>query len=106
MRFIDRVEAPQWSSDKFPKAAGSSSSGPIAIFWGKPMPGTANGRGLGKWGCIMISLCLALARREDRRLTKLSVPAKGPDVLGIDLNCSESRSGAGFIGLSVAPKAC
>ena len=27
----------------------------------------------------------------DRRLTKLNVPAKGPDVLGIYLNCSESR---------------
>ena len=38
----------------------------------------------------MISLRLALTRREDRRLTKPSVPAKASDVLGMDLNCSES----------------
>jgi hypothetical protein len=64
MRSISRVEAPRCFSDKSPKAAGSSTSGPIEIFWGNPMPGTATGRGPGKWGCIMISLRLALARRE------------------------------------------
>jgi hypothetical protein len=64
MRSISRVEAPRCLSDKSPKAAGSSTSGAIEIFWGNPMPGTATGRGPGKWGCIMISLRLALARRE------------------------------------------
>jgi len=64
MRSISRVEAPRCLSDRSPKAAGSSTSGPMEIFWGNPMPGTATGRGPGKWGCIMISLRLALARRE------------------------------------------
>jgi hypothetical protein len=36
----------------------------MEIFWGNPMPGTATSRGPGKWGCIMIFLRLALARRE------------------------------------------
>jgi hypothetical protein len=57
------------------------------MFWGKPMPGTANGRGPGKWGCIMISLRLALGRLEDRRSTGPNVPQTAPDVLGMDLNC-------------------
>ena len=48
MRSIGRVEAPRWLSDKSPKAAGARTSEPIEIFWGKPMPGTANGRGPGK----------------------------------------------------------
>jgi hypothetical protein len=39
----------------------------------------------------MISLRLALAQREDRRLTGLSVRQVAPDVLGAGLNCSESR---------------
>ena len=77
MRSIGRVEAPRWLSDESLKAAGARASEPIEIFWGNPMPGTATGRGPGKWGCIMISLRLALTRREDRRLTKPSVPAKG-----------------------------
>ena len=70
MRSIGGFEAPRWLSDKSPKAAGSRTSEAI-------VPGTANGQGPGKWGCIMISLRLALTRREDRRLTKPSVPAKG-----------------------------
>ena len=56
MRSIGRVEAPPWLSNKSPKAAGSSTSEAIEIFCGNPIPGTANGRGPGKWGCIMISL--------------------------------------------------
>jgi hypothetical protein len=64
MRSINRVEAPRCLSDKPPKAARSSMSGSIEILWGNPMPGTATGRGPGKWGCIMISLRLTLARQE------------------------------------------
>ena len=56
MRSIGRVEAPPWLSNKSPKAAGSSTSEAIEIFCGNPIPGTANGRGPGKWVCIMISL--------------------------------------------------
>ena len=48
MRSIGRVEAPRWLSDKFLKAAGARTSEPIEIFWGNPMPGTANGREPGK----------------------------------------------------------
>ena len=76
MRSIGRVEAPRWLSDESLKAAGARTSEPIEIFWGKPMPGTATWRGLGNCGCIMISLRSALSRREDRRLAKLTVPAK------------------------------
>ena len=64
MRSGGRVAAPQWSPDKSANARESSTFGPIEMFWGKPMPGTATGRGPGKWGCIMISLRLALARQE------------------------------------------
>src|SRR5262245_6691014 len=32
-----------------------------------------------------------LGRLENRRLTRPSVPQTAPDVLGMDLNCSESR---------------
>src|SRR4029453_16780858 len=39
MRSIARVKG-----RKSPRAAGSTTSGPTEIFWGKPMPGTANGR--------------------------------------------------------------
>jgi len=41
------------SSDQSRNAVGSSISGPTEKFCVKPMPGTANCRGLGKWGCIM-----------------------------------------------------
>ena len=58
MRSIGRVEAPRWLSDESLKAAGARTSEPIEIFWGNPMPGTANGRGPGKRGCIMISVRL------------------------------------------------
>ena len=44
MRSINRVEASRCLSDKSPKAARSSTSGPMEIFWGNPMPGTATGR--------------------------------------------------------------
>ena len=86
MRSIARVKG-----GKSPRAAGSTTSGPTEIFWGKPMPGTANGRGPGKGGCIMISLRLALGRLEDRRLPNRVCPQKAADVLGADLNCSKSR---------------
>jgi hypothetical protein len=39
----------------------------------------------------MISLRLALGRLEDRRLPNRVCPHETPDILGIDLNCSESR---------------
>src|SRR5258708_38410353 len=39
----------------------------------------------------MISLRLALGRLEDRRLPNRVCPQKAADVLGADLNCSESR---------------
>jgi hypothetical protein len=55
MRWTGRVEASRCLSDKSPKAAASSAVGPINIFWGNPMPGTAIGRGSGKWGCIVIA---------------------------------------------------
>ena len=55
------------------------------------MPGTANGRGPGKGGRIMISLRLALGRLEDRRLPNRVCPQKAADVLGADLNRSELR---------------
>ena len=58
MRSIGRVEIPGWLSDEPLKAAGARMSEPIEIFWGNPMPGTANGRGPGKRGCIMISVRL------------------------------------------------
>jgi hypothetical protein len=58
MRSIGRVEAPRWLSDESLKAAGARTSEPIEIFWGNPMPGTANGREPGKRGCIMISVRL------------------------------------------------
>ena len=48
MRSIGRVEAPRWLSDESLKAAGARTSEPIEIFWGNPMPGTANGREPGK----------------------------------------------------------
>jgi len=77
MRSIGRVEAPRWLSDESLKAAGARASEPIEIFWGNPMPGTATDRGPRRWGCVMISLPFGLRRREDRRLTKPSVPPKG-----------------------------
>jgi hypothetical protein len=43
MRSIARVKG-----GKSPKATGATTSGTIEMFWGKPMPGTANGRGPGK----------------------------------------------------------
>ena len=91
MRSIGRVEAPRWLSDESLKAAGARTSKPIEIFWGNPMPGTANGRGPGKRGCIMISVRLALGRLEDRPLPSRVCPHETPDILGIDLNCSELR---------------
>ena len=39
----------------------------------------------------MISLRLALGRLEDRRLPNRVCPHETPDILGTDLNCSESR---------------
>ena len=91
MRSIGRVEAPLWLSDKSLKAAGARTSEPIEIFWGNPMPGTANGRGPGKWGCIMISLRLPVDAAGGSPLDRDRVcPQKTADVLGINLNCSES----------------
>jgi hypothetical protein len=43
-------------NDQSRKSSGSSTFGRTEIFCGKPMPGTANHRGLGEYGCIMISL--------------------------------------------------
>jgi hypothetical protein len=63
---------------------------PNEKFCGKPMPGTANCRELGKWGCIMISLPSASVRRGASPLDGSSVPATAPCVLGTVLNCSES----------------
>ena len=77
MRSIGRVEAPRWLSDESLKAAGARTSEPIEIFWGNPMPGTANGRGPGKRGCIMISVRLPVDAAGGSPLMKLSVPVKG-----------------------------
>src|SRR5262245_11942467 len=41
------------------------------------MPGTANGRGPGKWGCIMIALRSALGGRLEDRLDRPERAAKG-----------------------------
>jgi hypothetical protein len=79
MRSSGRVATPQWSPDKSAEADESSHFGPIEIFWGKPMPGTATGRGPGKWGCIMISLRLALVSAGGSPLTEPSVPGRDPD---------------------------
>ena len=56
------------------------------------MPGTANHRALGEYGCIMISLPSALMRQFEERgpIDGPSVPTNAPYVLGIDLNRSES----------------
>ena len=78
MRSIGRVEAPRWLSDKSPKAAGARASEPIEIFWGNPIPGTANGRGPGKRGCIMISVRLPVDA-AGVSLTEPSVPTRDPD---------------------------
>jgi hypothetical protein len=43
------------------------------------MPGTATGREPGKWGCIMISLRLALVSAGGSPLTEPSVPGRDPD---------------------------
>jgi hypothetical protein len=43
MRSIARA-----NGGKSRKAAGSTASGPTEMIWGKPMSGTATGRGLGK----------------------------------------------------------
>ena len=79
MRSINRVEASRCLSDKSPKAARSSMSGPIEILWGNPMPGTANGRGPGKRGCIMISVRLPVDAAGGSPLTEPSVPTRDPD---------------------------
>ena len=80
MRSIGRVEAPRWLSDESPKAAGARTSEPIEIFWGNPMPGTANSRGPGKRGCIMISVRLPVdAAAGGSPLTEPSVPTRDPD---------------------------
>ena len=79
MRSIGRVEAPRWLSDESLKAAGARTSEPIEIFWGNPMPGTANGRGPGKRGCIMISVRLPVAAVRGSPLTEPSVPTRDPD---------------------------
>ena len=73
MRSIARVKG-----GKSPRADGSTTSGPTEIFWGKPMPGTANGRGPGKGGRIMISLRLALGAAGGSPFTEPSVPARDP----------------------------
>jgi hypothetical protein len=54
------------------------------------MPGTANCRGPGEWGCIVISLPSASGADWSMAAWGLRVPANAPCVLGIDLNCSES----------------
>ena len=79
MRSIGRVEAPRWLSDESLKAAEAHTSEPIEIFWGNPMPGTANGRGPGKRGCIMISVRLPVDAAGGSPLTEPSVPTRDPD---------------------------
>ena len=78
MRPIGRVEAPRCLSHKSPKAAGARTSEPIEIFWGNPMPGTANGRGPGKRGCIMISVRLPVDAAGGSAY-RTSVPTGDPD---------------------------
>jgi hypothetical protein len=78
MRSIGRVEAPRWLSHESPKAAGARTSEPIEIFCGNPMPGTANGRGPGKWGCVMISVRLPVDAAGVSAY-RTSVPARDPD---------------------------
>jgi len=79
MRSGGRVTAPQWSPDKSANGRESSTSEPIEIFWGNPMPGTANGRGPGKRGCIMISVRLPVDAAGGSPLTEPSVPTRDPD---------------------------
>jgi len=79
MRSIGRVEIPRWLSDESPKAAEGRMSEPIEICWGNPMPGTANGRGPGKRGCIMISVRLPVDAAGGSPLTEPSVPTRDPD---------------------------
>ena len=43
------------------------------------MPGTANGRGPGKRGCIMISVRLPVDAAGGSPLTEPSVPTRDPD---------------------------
>jgi hypothetical protein len=40
-------------NDQSRKCSGPSTFGPTEIFWGKPMPGTANHRGLGELWCMI-----------------------------------------------------
>ena len=79
MRSIGCVEIPRWLSDESPKAAEARMSGPIEICWGNPMLGTANGRGPGKSGCIMISVRLPVDAAGGSPLTEPSVPTRDPD---------------------------
>jgi hypothetical protein len=91
MRSIGRVEIPRWLFDESPKTEARMSSESIEICWGNPMLVTANGRGLGKRGCIMISVRLPVDAAGGCPLTEPSVPTRDPTVLGVNLNCSESR---------------
>src|SRR5262249_53290690 len=74
----------------------SSAFGPTEIFCGKPMPGTANHRGL-----ILVHDLSPSGRNASMksvgRLTERVCPANATHVLGMNLNCSESRRrGMGF----------
>ena len=95
MRSIGRVEEPGWLSDEPLKAAGARRSEPIEIFWGNPMPGTANGRGPGKRGCIMISVRLPVDAAGVLRLPSPVCSHGTPTVLAINLNCSELKGWPG-----------
>ena len=77
MRSIGRVEAPRWLSNKSPKAAGSSTSEAIEIFCGESDSRYSQRPGTWQMGVHHDLSPLAWTRREDRRLTRPSVPAKG-----------------------------
>ena len=84
MRSIGRVEAPRWLSDESLKAAGARTSEPMEIFWGNPMPGTANGRGPGKRGCeVARDPGLARPQSSARLPTNdtLAVYIDGPEII-------------------------
>jgi hypothetical protein len=104
MRSIVRGEPAQWTSCRSANAVRSSAGWLIEIFWGKPMPGTASGRGRGKCGCGMTSLpCRGAA--EDR-LAGPSLLATAAGVLGRELNRSEAISSCRACGPGQGDRIC
>jgi hypothetical protein len=91
MRSIGRVEAPRWLSDESLKAAGARTSEPIEIFWGNPMPGTANGR---EPTSIQNNSSLSQGLSGSRVGTLGSVSGAGENQWKRGLLCDKSLQGA------------